>query len=708
MAFRWLFQGGRIRRRLLARERFYLALGEASRLFADSLGMPVEQTLAQLTELLVQHLHLPVVWIGTLAEEAKRVDVLAVSGPARAFVDGLQFSVNPERDGGQGYGSIGEALHTGDVVSRPSVTDVSYDLWRGRMEHFSLRGSVVVPFRSLDGLLGVVVLYYGEDAVLTDLGTDLFIRLAEDLSVFLERRKNMVDLLRLPDYQQAISELLRDLLAAPSMAAAYAQVPRLLVDRTQAFAAWILEKDAAGTLRMVTVHSQSAAISAAAVSDLHEDLARQALRSEQALIVSVMENAQMHACCEENALMAPIRVLGAWPIYSDNEPQAVLLVTSTNPHYFSTSLQAFLHQLGDALHVADRQFKSLSEVLHRTILYQALLDEGDIVLAAHDEAELLDNACQRLVESGLFATVWIGRPNVDQGVTFFAKAGLETPTSGPEYEQVFLAWHSGFSQYPEASGAEPQLVPEPSRGASRAAAAIPVHRGNQVWGVLMVIATNPHIFSRDLTKLLSRVALLLGHGLDEIDLKGLLAAEREQQCWLATHDPLTGLSNRRGLEGYFPHALLRSARHGRILAVVMLDLDDFKPVNDIYGHEAGDLLLQDIAQRLLAVVRRTDFIVRLGGDEFVLLLEDMENLTDLQALLHKIQEAIEVPFVWKDGPFIQVQASMGLTVFPMDNESPELLLRHADQALYAIKENKHQRNQCWANFLDLRTAPLTL
>lgn len=718
MVFRWLFKEGRIRQNMLARERFYLALGEASRLFADTLGMPVEQTLEQLTELLVRHLRLPVVWIGLLAGDAKKVDILAASGPARTFVDGLQLSPIPEVGGEQGGGSIAEALRTGDVVRRASATDASYVAWRDRLEQFSLRGSVVVPFRSLDGLLGVVVLHYGDAPVLTDLGTDLFIRLAEDLSVFLERRKNMVDLLRLSDYQQAISELLRDFLAAPSMAVAYAQVPRLLVERTQAFAAWVLERNAGGTLQLVTVHGQSTAISAA-IADLHEGLdgisirpemglALQALQSEQAIIVNIEHDAQLQACCNGSVLLAPIRVFGAWPIYSDNEPLAVLLVTSKNPHYFSASLQVLLHQLSDALHIADRQFKSLAEIQHRTILYQALLDEGDIVLAAQDEIHLLDNVCQRLVESGLFATVWIGRPDAGHGFTHLASAGLETPSSSLEDEQASLAWHSGFSQYPQPLGVGLGLPARTDQTTSQSAAAIPVRRGSQVWGVLTVVAVHPDIFSRDLMKLLSRVALLLGHGLDELDLKGVLAAEREHQSWLATHDPLTGLANRRGLDDYFAQALLRSARHGRILAVVMLDLDDFKPVNDSYGHEAGDLLLKDIAQRLLAVVRRTDFLVRLGGDEFVLLLEDLEDLTDLQALLYKIQKAVETPFVWSEGPSIQVRASMGLTVFPMDNESPELLLRHADQALYAIKERKHQRSQCWANFIDLRSAPVAL
>ncbi|MHB8851254.1 MAG: diguanylate cyclase domain-containing protein, partial [Acidithiobacillus ferriphilus] len=108
----------------------------------------------------------------------------------------------------------------------------------------------------------------------------------------------------------------------------------------------------------------------------------------------------------------------------------------------------------------------------------------------------------------------------------------------------------------------------------------------------------------------------------------------------ATHDVLTGLPNRDGLRLVFDQALARTERQERLLAVGFLDLDAFKPVNDTYGHDAGDELLKEIARRLQDAVRRTDTVARMGGDEFVLLLEGLRSMDELDQILARLQAAI--------------------------------------------------------------------
>ncbi len=152
----------------------------------------------------------------------------------------------------------------------------------------------------------------------------------------------------------------------------------------------------------------------------------------------------------------------------------------------------------------------------------------------------------------------------------------------------------------------------------------------------------------------------------------------------ATHDVLTGLPNRDGLRLVFDQAIARSDRQERLLAVGFLDLDDFKPVNDAYGHAAGDALLKEMAHRLQDVVRRTDTVARLGGDEFVLLLENLRDMDELDQVLARLQAAIAQPFLIK-GEAISIQASLGLSIHPFDEGDADLLLRHADQAMYAVK-----------------------
>ncbi|MHB8248558.1 MAG: bifunctional diguanylate cyclase/phosphodiesterase [Acidithiobacillus sp.] len=163
----------------------------------------------------------------------------------------------------------------------------------------------------------------------------------------------------------------------------------------------------------------------------------------------------------------------------------------------------------------------------------------------------------------------------------------------------------------------------------------------------------------------------------------------------ATHDVLTGLPNREGLRLVFDQALARSERQERLLAVGFLDLDDFKPVNDTYGHAAGDDLLKEMARRLQDAVRRTDTVARLGGDEFVLLLEGLRGMDELDQILARLQEEISRPFLIH-GEKLSLQASLGLSIYPFDEVDTDLLLRHADQAMYAAKTRPNRGREGWA------------
>ncbi|MBU2768635.1 EAL domain-containing protein, partial [Acidithiobacillus ferrivorans] len=148
------------------------------------------------------------------------------------------------------------------------------------------------------------------------------------------------------------------------------------------------------------------------------------------------------------------------------------------------------------------------------------------------------------------------------------------------------------------------------------------------------------------------------------------------------------------LDAEISKALARSARQERLLAVGFLDIDDFKPVNDTYGHDAGDDLLKEMARRLQDVVRLTDTVARLGGDEFVLLLEGLRDMNELDQVLARLQTAIAQPFNIK-GEAISIQASLGLTIYPFDEADTDLLLRHADQAMYAAKARPGRASEGW-------------
>jgi len=153
---------------------------------------------------------------------------------------------------------------------------------------------------------------------------------------------------------------------------------------------------------------------------------------------------------------------------------------------------------------------------------------------------------------------------------------------------------------------------------------------------------------------------------------------------IAHHDALTGLPNRLLLPDRLELAIAHAERTHTFLAVCYLDLDGFKPVNDQFGHAAGDQLLREIAQRFLTIVRTIDTVARLGGDEFVILFGGLKNSQDYGIFLERVLIAVSQPIQIQDKT-VNVSVSIGVTVFPDDKSEPELLLHHADQAMYQAK-----------------------
>jgi len=166
--------------------------------------------------------------------------------------------------------------------------------------------------------------------------------------------------------------------------------------------------------------------------------------------------------------------------------------------------------------------------------------------------------------------------------------------------------------------------------------------------------------------------------------------QQEQLSLMAHYDVLTGLPNRALFADRFHQSIAHSKRTKSLLAVCFLDLDNFKPVNDNYGHETGDQLLVEVAKRITASIREEDTVSRQGGDEFAILLNDIDSYTQCQRSIERILLSLAQPYIIDDHPH-KVTASVGITLYPEDNEDIDTLLRHADQSMYQAKlEGKHR------------------
>ncbi|MDA8252170.1 MAG: GAF domain-containing protein, partial [Rhodospirillales bacterium] len=381
-------------------------------------------------------------------------------------------------------------------------------------------------------------------------------------------------------------------------------------------------------------------------------------------------------------------------------PQAVLHVYAVEEGLLDAELVGLLEELavdvGRALEAIDQQ-RHLDRL---EALHAALMMQGETLLRARSDTEMLHWTCAHVVGGALFQVAWIARPDTAGVMRALAFAGPETDWLTKQRlaldetppSLVARCWLEKRTIISNDMLADPDLARYRAlmaRSAWRSAAVVPLRRGGALFAVLALGALEANLFTPDVVALCERIAALLGHGLDEFDLKQTLEAERRQQFHLARHDALTGLPNRRQFEEHLGRALVGARRRGAPLAVCMLDVDDFKPVNDRYGHAVGDALLRQVAQRLREALRQSDLIARLGGDEFALAIDDLGSIEALPQLLGRVSEAMAAPFDLgvDDGPAC-IGLSAGVAVFPEDGAEPDLLLRRADAALYAAKATK--------------------
>jgi predicted signal transduction protein with EAL and GGDEF domain/PAS domain-containing protein len=258
----------------------------------------------------------------------------------------------------------------------------------------------------------------------------------------------------------------------------------------------------------------------------------------------------------------------------------------------------------------------------------------------------------------------------------------------------------------DPSAADPPAVDPSAADPSAVAAglhtafAFPAHAGGQIAGVFEFFDTRTHQMDEDLLESAKSLGRLTGQFLQRKQVE-------EYIHQLAFHDTLTNLPNRAMFNRQLSHAIAHAARYNRRLAVLFIDLDRFKLINDALGHDAGDRLLQEMARRLSASLRRSDMvsrldgregasapevIARLGGDEFVVLMEEITDVAHVGHVARKLLSALVAPCQLEGHP-VHITASIGAAIYPQDGLDERTLMKHADIAMYRAKEagkNKYQ------------------
>jgi len=197
-------------------------------------------------------------------------------------------------------------------------------------------------------------------------------------------------------------------------------------------------------------------------------------------------------------------------------------------------------------------------------------------------------------------------------------------------------------------------------------------------GNLDIVVPTPR-FRDEVSNILGAIAILRDNSI----------ARREAETairQMAHYDGLTGLPNRRLLEDRMDQVLASARRRGTKVSVLFIDLDKFKQVNDERGHDAGDSLLKQVANRMRTALRESDTAARVGGDEFVVLLPDSGKLEDAVNVAQKIREQMERPFAMEDGSVLEISCSIGVAMYPDQADEARDLLRFGDEAMYLAKK----------------------
>lgn len=412
-----------------------------------------------------------------------------------------------------------------------------------------------------------------------------------------------------------------------------------------------------------------------------------------------------------------IKSIAVIPIRRGGGGWGLISVVSEQTGFFNQDLLALVRNcsllLGSALDSLDMR----ARVDRLGSLYKSLSGQGEIVLQAHDEAGLCRGTADQLANCGLFSTISISRPN-DAGVMeriAIGGRGREkllnlhiNINNANSLSLVAKAWREGrrcFANHFQSAENLSENHDAIVAIGGQSVAAVPVRRGGRLWGVLSLISSYAELFDDEILSLVDRLADQLGHALDEIDLRRRLDDELTQQAWLAAHDVLTGLPNRGTMDENLRRAVARSQRGHTLLAVAMLDINNFKPINDTLGHAAGDLFLQQLAGRIKSTLRKTDCAHRLGGDEFVIILEDLVAHQDAECFFSRLASEIDRPFDLVGVGQIQVSASIGFAIFPTICADPAALLRCADASLYRAKSVKGEKTK-WLCDQPLEDSPI--
>lgn len=353
------------------------------------------------------------------------------------------------------------------------------------------------------------------------------------------------------------------------------------------------------------------------------------------------------------------------------------------------------HLVGASQNISERKYAELNQVrLNRSL--RVLSECNAALVHAEDESQLLAEICRLIVLEGTYPMASVIYPGREAGAGRVA-AQYVVGRADSELAEALAqsAEITGLMQNGKENIVHELDASHPSSGFERIAtergcrsliAFVLRNSKNEVLGVLCIFAERTDEFRTEELALLQELADDLAYGISTLRVRIQHAEAEKKLEFLAHHDLLTGLPNRLLLRDRFEQAVAQADRNRSGVAVLFLDLDNFKQVNDSLGHNYGDQLLVKVVERLRDCLRETDTISRQGGDEFVVLLTNLNDLAAISSIAQHIVEMFAEPFELESYT-INTTFSLGVSLYPDDGEDFDTLLMNADTAMYQAKDS---------------------
>jgi len=646
--------------------------------------------------------------------------IVAAAGPTAQKSKNARLAISAQQP--EGRGLCGRAFRTGrPCISNDYLTEIQENVLLATVRREGTRSGAALPLLIRGQAVGVLIFMSSERGAFTPELVELLQRLADNVSFALENFDRADDRRLADEQEERLTRMFAALSAtneAIMRAATRAELFRLVCEAAVQggrFTSTIIAfaEPESDFLRIAATAGPNAALSKTlklATTSAHPEgrgLSGTAFRTRQPCISNDYLADQRAAAFHDKARDRGSRSCAALPLLSHGEAVGVLLFLSSELGAFTSELVGLLQRLAENVSFALENFdraddrRLADEQKERlTRMYAALSATNEAIMRAATRDELFRLVCGAAVHGGQFASAIIAL--TEPGSDFMRVVAWDGPR-GDMQRTVRIAITDAYPEGRGLSGTafrtlQPCIINDylaDERGAAfherarregnNSGAALPLLSGGRAVGVLVFMSSERDAFTPELVELLVRMTNNVSFALENFDRADEKAQADERIKYLATHDGLTDLPNRATFNQLLHSSIESARRQHRSFAVLFIDIDRFKVINDSLGHNAGDALLIETANRLRHCLRAGDVVARLGGDEFVIILEHASDLRQVEAAARRLLSVVCEP-LQLCGLECRATASIGIAVFPDDGEDEPTLTKNADMAMYRAKE----------------------